>query len=76
MHHSSIKCIDNINIYLVYQFQFELMFCFKPTEANVDFDMIRFGQVLIMIHDLHTERAVSSWAETFSVAPSFLNPES
>ena len=52
------------------------MFCFKPTEANVYFDMTRFGQVLIMIHDLHTERAVSSWAETFSVAPSFLNPES
>ena len=53
------------------------MFCFKPTEANVDFDMIRFGQVLIMIHDLHTERAVSSWAETFSVAQAswILNPD-
>ena len=54
------------------------MFCFKPTEANVDFDMIRFGQVLIMIHDLHTERELCPHGRRLSPSPqasSILNPD-
>ena len=54
------------------------MYCLKPAEPNVELlTLTRFGQVLIMIQggsplDLGTERVVSSWTETFSVAPSFL----